>query len=204
MLLFPLQCPESDDHQIGHWTLLAIHREEEIQKSSVRYYETLNDMNEICFSKALKMLNILELPQAGFDRCNKLKQKSDESAEVVMHYAELEVRHIAGEGWGTVRCLHPNHRTKIRQTLSRFQTSLEPVRLQWVENSAIEELQKTYLRLVAEKNVGKVAIAELELKKIRQLSEAVAELIHEHLPRLELPKLKAKLKQSRTNQRPKL
>ena len=140
LLLFPLQCPESEDHKLGHWTLLAIERGEEIQKSSVRYYEPLNDMNEICFSKALKILSILELPQDGFDRCNKFRQKSDECTEVVMHYAELEVRHIAGEGWGTVRCLHPNHRTKIRQTLSRFQTNLEPVRLQWVKNSEIEEI----------------------------------------------------------------
>ena len=197
LLLFPLQCPESDDHPIGHWTLLAIERTEDIQKSLVRYYETMNDMNEICFSKALKILSILDLPQDGFDRCNKFRQKSDECTEVVMHYVELEIRHIAGEGWGTVRCLHPNHRTKMRQTLSRFQSNLEPVRLEWVKQSEIEEIQKKYLNLAVEKKVGKVAMAELELMKLRKLSETVAELIHEHnpdLPRLELPKVEKKAK----------
>ena len=32
-----------------------------------------------------------------------------------MHYAELEVRQAAGEGWGSVVALHPEHRVKMKR-----------------------------------------------------------------------------------------
>ena len=151
LLLFPIHCEEMQEHPMGHWTLLAIQKDSATsEQAQVRYYESMNDVNEICLSKALRILSILGLPQEGFDRCNQFRQKGAECTEVVMHYAELEVRHLIGEGWGSVPALHPQHKQKIRQVLSRFQSNLEPVRKKWVEDTMAEEMKKKYLELCVE------------------------------------------------------
>ena len=103
------------------------------------------------------MLSILDLPQ--------FRQKAAECTEVVMHYSELEVRHAAGEGWGSVLALHPEHRIKMRKTLSRFQSNLEPVRLKWVEKSRLDEVQRAYLEKAVEQKVGKAALIDLQLER---------------------------------------
>ena len=76
LLLFPLHCPQSIEHPMGHFTLLAIQGSGGVvEKAQVRYYESMNDLNEICLSKALKVLSILDLPQEGFDRRNQFRRK---------------------------------------------------------------------------------------------------------------------------------
>jgi hypothetical protein len=196
LLLFPIHCPESTAHALGHWTLLAVERSHN-DEILVRYYETLNEMNETCKERAKKALSILGVSQDELVRHNCFRQKSDECTECVMHYAELEVRNLAGEGWGSVSCLHPYHRTLIRKTLSRFQHNLEPVRKEWVIKSEIEDTKKKVMRSAVENKVGQIAILDLELQKLRDLCGAVAKLIHEHdaeLPPLHLPRPEKKSK----------
>ena len=69
-LLFPLPCPESEAHPLGHFTLSAVQGSGGVaEKAQVRYYETMIDLNEVCLSKALKVLSILSLPCDGFEKC---------------------------------------------------------------------------------------------------------------------------------------
>ena len=195
LLLFPLQCPESKEHNLGHWTLLAID-----PKGQVRYYESMNEVNDICLHRASQILSILGLPQEKLVRINNFRQKSDECTEVVMHYAEIEVRHLAGEGWGATKGLHPHHRVTMRKTLGRFSSNLEATRKDWLLSCEKEDIQKKLLKLHIEQKVGKAAGAQLELAKLRALSDTVAKVMQEYdknLPRLDLPaqeKTKAKAK----------
>ena len=198
LLLFPLHCPQSDEHPMGHFTLLAIQGSGGVvEKAQVRYYESMSDLNEICLSKALKVLSILGLPQEGFDRCNQFRQKGAECTEVVMHYSELEVRHAAGEGWGSVLALHPEHRIKMRKTLGRFQSNLEPVRKKWVEKTRLEEVKKACLEQMVEQKVGRAAMIDRQLERLYKLSNTVSAMIQSYdaaLPSLGLPKPQPKTK----------
>ena len=191
-LLFPLHCPECKDHKMGHFALLAIQGSGGVAgKAQVRYYETMFDLNEICLSKAHKVLSILGLPQQGFERCNKFRQKAAECTECAMHYAELEVRHAAGEGWGSVLALHPEHRIKMRQALGRFQKNLEPVRVKWVEKERAEVVKIACLEKIVEQKVGQEAKIDNQLDRLWRLSLHVAALhlmYDETLPKFALPK----------------
>jgi len=183
-LFFPIHCDESEEHPLGHWTLLVI----ESAGKHVRYYDTLNSINEICLSKATKILSVLGLDQ-NVERTNMWRQKGDECCEAVMHYFELEVRHLAGEGWGTVRNLHPEHRLAIRNILKRFQENLEKFRRKWCNETQIAELKEKSLKEMIQKQIPKDVIAQIELDKLRGLAEAVGQLSTQHkdLPGLILP-----------------
>ena len=74
-----------------------------LEQPEVRYYDGLEQLNEICLSKAQHLLSII----AGADsrllskplvRTNSLRQKADECTEMLMHYFEIEVRASANEG----------------------------------------------------------------------------------------------------------
>ena len=203
LLLFPLQCPQMDDHEMGHWTLLAVQK----KPQAVRYYEPLDEPNEICFSKALQVLSILGMGDQ-LEVTNKFRQISDECCECVMHYEELEVRHLAGEGWGSVKSLHPEHRLTIRTILKRFSDNMERFRKAWMGDEAEERVKREALKSWAEDKVGKAALAQVEIDKLQKIAEAVAELSSEHkdMPGLILPtpkpkpKLKAKVAQVKDKQ----
>ena len=194
LLLFPIHGEESPEHPLGHWTLLAVGKREDGQ-AAFRYYESLHTPNEICLSKALKIAAILsgaeDLPIQ-----NAFRQKSDECAESVCHYMAIEVRHLAGEGWGSVKPLHPVHRKVIRNNLSRFAKNLEEARLKWVHEELQAEVKAKALHQFVERKVGKARMAELELSKLRAVAISVGKLqdLHQDLPNLELPKVETKAK----------
>ena len=52
--LFPVHCPQCADHPDGHWTLLSLDRKQ--NEVSVRYYDTLDKVNEVCMRRAKKLL----------------------------------------------------------------------------------------------------------------------------------------------------
>ena len=62
-VFFPLQCPEGTaSHESGHWTLLVVQAMEDgvrLEEPRVRYYETMNDANEVCQERGLLILQVL-------------------------------------------------------------------------------------------------------------------------------------------------
>ena len=55
--LFPVHCPECAEHPNGHWTLLSVDRKTDSGEVSVRYFDTMNTMNEVCLSRAYQLLD---------------------------------------------------------------------------------------------------------------------------------------------------
>ena len=201
LLLLPIQCPEMAEHPEGHWTLLSVHNPKGGGKAQVRYYESLNEFNEICISKALRICEILGLGQ-DLVRHNEFRQTGVECCEVVMHYMEAELRQMVGEGWGSVPPLHPKHSQQIRACLSRFSQTLEAHRLQWCKAMIAEEIGKEQMRKWIEAKAGKANVLEVELRRIRKLSKAVAEICthHANIPGFVLPQPEPKPKSSNSGE----
>ena len=106
-----------------------------------------------------------------------------------MHYMELHVRHLAREGWGSVKSLHPEHRIEIRSVLGRFSKQLEVFRRKWVAAEQLIMVKQNMVLDALQCELGKASLAQGELDKLRQLSSKVAELSLEHkdLPGLIMP-----------------
>ena len=95
--LFPLHCPQCAEHPDGHWTLLSLQRKQ--KEVSVRYYETLDKMNEVCMSRAKLLLEFFGI-EAEVERTNTFRQVADDCVWWVCHYAEVEAREAHCEGLG--------------------------------------------------------------------------------------------------------
>ena len=50
--LFPVHCPQQPEHPDGHWTLLSLEKSDEKSPLKVRYFETLDTANEVCFDQS--------------------------------------------------------------------------------------------------------------------------------------------------------
>jgi hypothetical protein len=189
-----------EDHPLGHWTLLVIEKVPEKPNTmpSVRYYETMPEDNEICFSKAVRMLQLLGMPSEveTLKRTNVALQSGAECTEQVMYYMELEYRHQMMEGWGTIKWFRA-HRPIIRTQLSRFGKNLEAHRLLWLEKEKENEVKEKILKSQLEDMAGKAAVAQIEIDKLRKMVEAVAKFNtedHLGLPDIALPEAKPKAK----------
>ena len=152
-------------------------------------------MNEVCFSKAQHLVNMIARVDFGLlskplERTNILRQKADECTELFLHYFELEVRASAGEGWGATKTLHPEHRKQIRNALKQWSMNLEQVRLKWQEKEALLNTKKRVLSNWIKLQVGEIVKADAELDKLYETAEAVAQLLNKHsdLPGFVLPK----------------
>ena len=71
----------------------------------MRYYDTLEEPNEVCLSRASDILSALDLSPDVPTCSNKFRQKDTECGWWVMHYTEAEVRRDNGEGWGDCKAL---------------------------------------------------------------------------------------------------
>ena len=152
-------------------------------------------MNEVCFSKAQHLVDIIAAVDKGLlskplERTNILKQKADECTEMFMHYFELEVRASAGEGWGATKTLHPEHRRQIRNALKLWSMNLEQVRLKWQEAEKASSTKKKVLSQWVQLQIGEIAKADVELDKLYEVAAKVAQLLSKHsdLPGFVLPK----------------
>ena len=90
LIMCPIQCEESAEHSLGHWTLLVVAKER--SETVGRYYRTLNELKEVCYRKAAEILEVIGLLPPK--RTNRFMQKEAECAEVVMHHTEMEVRRM--------------------------------------------------------------------------------------------------------------
>ena len=97
--LFPVHCPQQDEHPDGHWTLLSLEKADGESPLKVRYFETLETANEVCLSRAnniIQACGVVEPPE----RSNTFRQSGDECTWWVLHYAEVEARMHHDEGLG--------------------------------------------------------------------------------------------------------
>ena len=61
-LFIPIHCPESPKHPLGHWTFLVIEKHAlQLNQHVVRYYETLDEINEVAVSRANHILECVGL-----------------------------------------------------------------------------------------------------------------------------------------------
>ena len=65
----------------------------------VCYFETLDEANEVCLSRANKLLSWFGV-EASVERCNTFRQSGDDCVWWVLHYAEVEAGMEHGEGLG--------------------------------------------------------------------------------------------------------
>ena len=115
LMLFPIHCLESPEHQMGHWTLLALEKStDNHEKLNIRYYDGMDALNDICLKRAQFIVKLAGVNDWNSERHNTFRQTASECTEIVMHYQELEMRHAAGEGWGSVLQMHPKHRQHCR------------------------------------------------------------------------------------------
>ena len=89
--LFPVHCPECVEHPSGHWTLLSLERTEAEAEVSVRYFDTMDKVNEVCVSRANQLLDCFGV-DARAERTNTFRQAGEDCAWWVLHYAEVEAR----------------------------------------------------------------------------------------------------------------
>ena len=55
--LFPVHCPQQPEQPDGHWILLSLERRDDESPMVVRYFDTLDVANEVCVSRANKLLH---------------------------------------------------------------------------------------------------------------------------------------------------
>ena len=58
--LFPVHCPQQSEHLDGHWTLLSLQQKADGSPLKVRYFETLDEANEVCLSRTKNCSAALE------------------------------------------------------------------------------------------------------------------------------------------------
>ena len=87
LTFFPVHCPQNDEHPDGHWVLLVFE-----PPHTVRYYETMDQANEVCFSRVEQLLEALGispgLVSAVPERSNKFRQVGEDCGWWVLHYTE--------------------------------------------------------------------------------------------------------------------
>ncbi len=186
-LFLPIHCPESPEHPLGHWTFLVIEKHVSAMNVHViRYYETMDDLNEVCLSRANHILECMGLQP--LERTNAMRQISDECSECVCYYMEGEMRHNGAEGWGAQGPFSQIYRAKLRDTLTKFARNLESHRLLWIEQEQLAETKQATLKAWINDKAGHTQTFQIEMDKIRAISKAAA-LLHAKtdMPLLELP-----------------
>ena len=163
--LFPVHCPQSAEHPDGHWTLLSLERKE--NEVSVRYYETLDEVNEVCMGRAKQLLERIGV-EAEVERTNTFRQVADDCVWWVCHYAEVEAREAHGEGLGACFAIgNALRKPQIRQCLKLASDQLEAARLKWLEQEQMDELQRESVRKMLEIQRGRMQFCRDEVERLR-------------------------------------
>ena len=117
--LFPIHCPQAAEHPDGHWTLLSLEKRDVEAPLQVRYFETLNEANEVCVRRAHQLLRIIG-EHAEVERTNAFRQSADDCGWWVLHYAEVEARLHHDEGLGACLSIgHAMRKPQLRHWLKR-------------------------------------------------------------------------------------
>ena len=180
-VFFPIHCPQSTDHKDGHWTLLVVQAKEAgetLQEPKVRYYDSLDLPNEVCLSRADQLLSAA-LPQKdalwrhkSFDWRQAHRQSGTECGFWLMHFLELEVRQLAGEG-STIRT------PKVRKDDMKRRTEnagkmLEKYRIQWQQDARREEEKFVATQKMLQAKTTQLQLDLLEATQLRARAENAA------------------------------
>ena len=112
----PIHCPQQDEHPDGHWTLLSLETQSADEAPKVHYNETLDTCNDVCVSRAKKILQICKVEEEVV-RTNIFRQSGEDCVFGVFHYCEVEARLQHGEGHGACYSMsHPHRKAQVGST----------------------------------------------------------------------------------------
>ena len=182
-VFFPVQCPEgAETHESGHWTLLVVESVEEgmrLEEPRIRYYETMNDVNEVCLQRAQVILQEVcptLSPKAlvnGLSRHQVFRQKGTDCGYWVMHYIELEVRKLSGEGSGPVTTPTDRKQTMVSRVKAAVK-QLEKARQGWLEEASVEEMKRKTAQAILQAKTTKAKSDLKEAEDLRRRAEEAA------------------------------
>ena len=127
----------------------------------VRYFETLDTANEVCLSRANKLLHLCGV-DASAERCNTFRQSGDDCTWWVLHYAEVEARLQHDEGLGA--CLSIGHalrKQQLRHCLKLASEQLGAARAKWLQDEQKQLAQAEAVRMMVPKRWGTLRTSEL-------------------------------------------
>ena len=156
--LFPIHCPQQDEHPDGHWALLSLETSKDEAVVNVRYFDTLDTANEVCLSRANKLLRMCEV-DAKVERTNIFRQSGDDCTWWVLHYAEVEARLQHDEGLGA--CLSIGHalrKQQLRHCLKLASEQLGAARDTWLQDEQKQMAQAEAVRSMLREKVRDLVI----------------------------------------------
>ena len=175
--LFPVHCPQCVEHPDGHWTLLSVGRNAGSDEVSVRYFDALDIVNEVCVRRANQLLIWLGV-EARAERTNTFRQVGEDCVWWVLHYAEVEARAEHAEGLGVCRAIgHELRKPQIRQCLKLGCEQLEAARVKWLHEQQRTEAQAEAVRKMVEKKRGLIQFCRDELDRLKRRAAVAAEAL---------------------------
>ena len=197
--LLPIHCPQQPEHPDGHWTLLSLEKANDESPVTVRYFETLNKANEVCLSRANKLLEVCGLGKVP-EPCNVFRQGGDDCTWWVLHYIEVETRRHHGEGDGACFAIgNAQRKPQLRHQIKLATDQLQAARLKWLAQEKRDQAMVEAVRRNMQKRMGRIKYARTELERLRQRATIAAEEIHSGSKDLEDPEIyvdnKKKLKE---------
>ena len=202
--LFPVHCPQQPEHLDGHWTLLSLEKADDKSPVKVRYFETLDTANEVCLSRANKLLKICGL-DAKAERCNTFRQSGDDCTWWVLHYAELEARLQHSEGGGSCWAIgNALRKQQLRHCLQLATNQLGAARNKWLEDEEKQLAQAEAVRMMVKQKIGHIAYVRAELERLRQRAALAAEEIHKGTKDLADPEISVENKKKEAQEKMKI
>ena len=96
---------------------------------SVRYFETMDKVNEVCLRRANQLLDWFGV-KARAERTNIFRQNGEDCVWWVCHYAEVEAREAHSEGLGACLAIgNALRKPQIRHCLKLASEQLEAARV---------------------------------------------------------------------------
>ena len=150
-----------------------------LDEPRIRYYETMNNANEVCQERGLLLLQVLFptlSPNAlvtALTRTQLFRQVGTDCGFWVMHYLELEARRLSGEGGGPVTTPKVRKKAMVTQ-LQRTVRALEKTRQGWLQESLLEEAKRQAAQAVLQAKTTKRQTEEREAAEMRSRAEEAA------------------------------
>ena len=187
--LLPIHCPQQPEHPDGHWTLLSLEKADDESPVTVRYFETLNKANEVCLSRANKLLEVCGLGSVP-EPCNVFRQGGDDCTWWVLHYIEVETRRHHGEGDGACFAIgNALRKPQLRDQIKRGTDQLEAARLKWLTQEQKDQAMAEAVRKTMQKKMGRIEYVRAELSRLRQRATIAAEEVHSGSKDLDDPEI---------------
>ena len=170
----------------------------------VRYFETLDTANEVCLSRANKLLEICGL-DAVAERCNTFRQSGDDCTWWVLHYVEVEARLQHDEGLGACPSIgHALRKQQLRHCLKLATEQLGAARAKWLMDEQKQMAQAEAVRMMVQRKIGHIEYVRAELERLRQRAALAAEEIHAGTKDLADPEISVENKKKQSEEKMKI